>query len=114
MNFCFCAWVPNFPTVSAGPRFCMLNGSRQDADTRAICSAISTDSMNPKPVPPSSSGTLQEKKPSSPIRATLSSRNSWFFSSSVSVGAMSFCANSRAVSCTSFCSSVRSKIIHSS
>ena len=114
MNFCFCASVPNFATVSAGPRFCKLNGSRQDADTLAICSAIKTDSMNPKPVPPSSSGTPHEKKPNSPILATRSSRNSWFFSSSTSVGAMSFRANSRAVSWTSFCSSVSSKIIYAS
>ena len=54
--FFFCASVPNLATVSAGPRFCMLNGRRQDAETLAICSAISTDSMKPMPLPPSSSG----------------------------------------------------------
>ena len=50
----------------------MLNGRRQEAETLAICSAISTDSMNPMPLPPSSSGNAQEKKPSSPILATRS------------------------------------------
>ena len=72
--------------------------------------------MKPNPVPPSDSGTAHEKKPSSPIRRTRSRRNSWFLSSSTRVGAMSFSANSRAVSCTSFCSSVSSKfmlVVHS-
>ena len=114
MNFRFCASVPNLATVSAGPRFCMLNGSRQDAETLAICSAINTDSMKPNPAPPNSSGTPHEKKPNSPMRATRSSLNSWRRSSSAMVGAMSFRANSRAVSCTSCCSSVNSKFIDSS
>ena len=73
--FFFCSGVPNLVTVSAGPRFCMLKGKRQEAETLAICSAISTDSMNPMPLPPSSSGNAQEKKPSSPILATRSGLN---------------------------------------
>ena len=43
--FFFCASLPNLATVSAGPRFCMLNGRRQEAEILAICSAIRTDSM---------------------------------------------------------------------
>src|SRR3972149_826431 len=109
--FFFWASLPNLVTVSAGPRFCMLNGTRQDADTAAICSAISVDSMNPMPLPPSSSGTAHEKKPSSPILATRSIRNSCFASSSSGVGAIPSAANRRAVSWISRCSSVKSKFI---
>ncbi len=109
MYFCFCSTVPNLSTVSAGPRFCMLNGRRQDAETREICSASRTDSRNPIPLPPYSSGSAQEKNPSSPIFTTRSARNSWCFSSSATVGAISSFAKRRAVSCASRCSSVRSK-----
>src|SRR5476649_1524970 len=112
--FFFCASLPNLVTVSAGPRFCMLNGRRQDADTLPICSAISTDSMKPMPLPPSSSGNPQEKKPSAPILVTRSARNSCFASSCSSVGAISSAANRRAVSWISRCSSVSSKFIFSS
>ena len=76
MYFFFCSSVPNFATVTAGPRFCMLNGKRHDAETFAICSAIKTDSKKPIPLPPSSSGSTQEKKPNSPILRTRSVRNS--------------------------------------
>src|SRR5512141_797250 len=109
--FFFCAALPTLLTVSAGPRFCMLNGSRQDADTLPICSAISTDSMNPMPLPPSSSGTAQEKNPRPPILATRSGRNSCLRSSSSSVGAICSAAKRRAVSWISRWSSVRSKSI---
>src|SRR5476649_1086015 len=112
--FFFCASLPKWVTVSAGPRFCMLNGSRQDADTLPICSAISTDSTNPMPLPPSSSGSPQEKKPSPPILATRSARNSCFASSCSSVGAISSAANRRAVSWISRCSSLSSKFIFAS
>src|SRR3989304_3736370 len=107
--FFLCASLPNLLTVSAGPRFCMLNGSRHEADTLAICSAISTDSMNPMPLPPSASGTAQEKNPRPPIFATRSARNSCLRSSSSSVGAICSAAKRRAVSWIRRCSSVRSK-----
>src|SRR3970040_1587794 len=109
--FRFGASVPNLHMASAGPRFCMLKGSRHDADTLAICSAISTDSMNPMPLPPYSSGSAQEKKPSAPIFATRSALNSCLRSSSSSVGAICSAANRRAVSWISRCSSRSSKFI---
>src|SRR3990167_8394908 len=112
--FFFCAALPNLVTVSAGPRFCMLNGSRQDAETLPICSAINTEATKPMPLPPSSSGRAHEKKPSSPILATRSARNSCFASSASSVGAISSAANRRAVSWISCCSSVNSKFIPAS
>ena len=96
--FFLCASLPNLLAVSAGPRFCMLNGRRHEAETRAICSAISTDSMNPMPLPPSASGTAQEKNPRRPIFATRSARNSCLRSSSSSVGAICSAAKRRAVS----------------
>src|SRR6266508_4040404 len=109
--FFFCASVPNFATVSDGPRFCMLKGSRQEAETLAICSAISTDSVNPMPLPPNDSGSAQEKKPRLPIFATRSARNSCLRSSASSVGAISPAAKRRAVSWMSRWSSVNSKFI---
>src|SRR6185295_11630448 len=109
--FFLCASLPNFATVSAGPRFCILNGSRQDAETFAICSAISTDSVKPMPLPPSDSGNAHEKKPSSPICLTRSGLNSCFLSSASSVGAISAAAKRRAVSWISRCSSVSSKFM---
>ena len=107
----FCSAVPNFATVSEGPRFCMLNGSRHDAETLAISSAISTDSRQPIPLPPSSSGSAHEKNPSSPILATRSARNSCRLSSSANVGAISSAANRRAVSRIISCSSLKSNCI---
>src|SRR5512134_2455028 len=109
--FFLCASVPNFVTVSAGPRFCMLNGTRQDAEILAICSAISTDSMKPMPLPPSSSGSAHEKNPRLPIFATRSTRNSCLRSSSSSVGAICSAAKRRAVSWIRRCSSVNSKFM---
>src|SRR5512134_3147859 len=109
--FFLCASVPNFVTVSAGPRFCMLNGTRQDAEILAICSAISTDSMKPMPLPPSSSGSAHEKNPRLPIFATRSTRNSCLRSSSSSVGAICSAAKRRAVSWIRRCSSLSSKFI---
>src|SRR5574342_62693 len=63
------------------------------------------------PLPPSSSGNAQEKKPSPPIFATRSARNSCLRSSSSSVGAISSAAKRRAVSWISVCSDVSSKFM---
>jgi len=109
MYFSFWAGVPKRARVSAGPRFCMLNGSRHEAETFAISSAIKTDSMNPMPLPPNSSGNAQVKKPSAPILATRSALKAWARSSSASVGAISSAAKRRAVSWIRRCSSVSSK-----
>jgi len=70
MYFSFCSGVPNFATVSAGPRFCMLNGRRHDAETLAICSAIKHGLHEAHAAAAVLLGSAQEKKPSEPIFAT--------------------------------------------
>jgi long-chain acyl-CoA synthetase len=56
MKRSFCALLPNWLTVTAGPMFCMLKGRRHDPLTLAICSEMMTDSRKPKPLPPYSWG----------------------------------------------------------
>ena len=82
----------------------LVNIPGQPADSSSLMRAVS---KLERPPPPYASGMLMVMNPASKAFCMISHGNSWLWSYLAAFGRISFIANSRAISLSATCSSVR-------